>query len=126
MDWSRARREAIRQLADVRRRLAAAEEALNGARTELNEADTRLGAAHDRVAEAEHALGTAEAEQDQARRERYTARRAHERASTLVGRLRRRETDLSGRLDRMPPLGRADEPSFTGSCEPHACLLRPV
>src|SRR5690242_20449448 len=51
--------------------------------------------------------GRRPAARDLARRERYAARQARDRATLMIERLRRRERDLSGRLDRMPPLAPA-------------------
>jgi hypothetical protein len=53
VDSARARREAIRQLDDLRRRLAAAEDALADDLTVMKRAETAFDAANDRFAEAE-------------------------------------------------------------------------
>ncbi len=83
-DTARARREAIRQLDDLRRRLAAAEDALAEARATTKRAEIEFDAASDRFTEAENALDAARAERAQARPARYAARQAHERAITTV------------------------------------------
>lgn len=102
VDWSRVRREAIRQRADVSRRLTAAEDTLTETQAALKQAETEFDTATDRVAEAERALDAAYAERNQARRKRYAARQGHEQASALVARLRRRLAEISNRLDGMP------------------------
>jgi hypothetical protein len=79
-----ARREAARQLAEVRARLEAAEDA-------LTEAEARFAPADGRVAAAEGALHAA-----------YADRQAHERASALMERLQRRMGELTECLSRMP------------------------
>jgi predicted nucleic acid-binding Zn-ribbon protein len=61
-DTARARREAIRQLDDLRRRLAAAEDALAEARATTKRAEIEFDAASDRFTEAENALDAARAE----------------------------------------------------------------
>jgi chromosome segregation ATPase len=97
-DGARGRREAIRQLADLRSRLAAAEDALADALAATKSAEGAFDAASDRFDAAERALDAAREERAQARRERYAARQAHERAAITAGRLQRRVTDLSGWL----------------------------
>jgi hypothetical protein len=104
VDWARARREAMRKQADLRRRLAAAERALADAGAMVAQAEAEFDAASDRFADAESALDAARAERARSRQERYQARQAHERASTTVERLQRRVDELGGRLGRMPPL----------------------
>ena len=74
-----ARREAIRQLAEVRARLEAAEDALTGTGAALKGVEARFAAADERVAAAEDALHAAYADREATRRERYAARQAHER-----------------------------------------------
>ncbi|MGN6174628.1 MAG: hypothetical protein ACTHPS_17040 [Streptosporangiaceae bacterium] len=96
---ARERREAIRQLADLRRRLDAAEHALAEAQTEQKRAETAFDAASDRFTEIEHSLDAARADRDQARRARYAARHAHEKAATRLARLQRRERQLAEQLD---------------------------
>src|SRR5689334_17067135 len=49
-DGARGRREAIRQLADLRRKLAAAEDALTDALAAMKQADERASATADRLA----------------------------------------------------------------------------
>lgn len=49
-------------------------------------------------------LDEAQADRASALRKRDTARQAHERASASVERLQRKVRDLSGTLDRLPPL----------------------
>jgi chromosome segregation ATPase len=56
VNQARARREAIRQLAEVRRRLEAAECALADALAEMKAAEARFDAINDRFGELEHAL----------------------------------------------------------------------
>jgi chromosome segregation ATPase len=107
MDWTRARREAQRRLADVRGRLAAAERKLSDAQASLQAAEHRFSDADGQVSEAERVLDSARAERDHARRERYSARQAHDRASLAIERLQRRARELSDRLSRMPPLSHA-------------------
>jgi chromosome segregation ATPase len=97
-----ARREAIRQLAELRTRLDAAEDVLTAAEASLKQAHTRFDAADDQVAAAEDALHAAYADREAARRERFAARQAHERASAVVERLQRRVSELTGRLAKMP------------------------
>lgn len=101
MDGARGRREAIRQLADLRRRLAAAEEALADALAAMKQAEGAFDAAEDRFGDAERALDAAREERAQARRERYTARQAYERASATADRLARRLAEMAERLERM-------------------------
>jgi hypothetical protein len=111
MDWTRARRETQRRLTDLRARLAAARRELTDAQVTLRRAERRFSAADGKVARAEHTLDDARATRDLARRERYAARQARDRVTLAIERLQRREHDLSGRLDRMPPLGQ-----FHGLC----------
>jgi hypothetical protein len=56
---ARERREAIRQLADLRRRLAVTEDALADALAAMKGAETEYDAASDRFTEAEPALAAA-------------------------------------------------------------------
>jgi uncharacterized protein (DUF3084 family) len=106
--WTaRARREAIRQLADLRRRLAAAEDALAKAQAVAKQAQTAFDTAQDRFTVAEAALDTAREERAQARMARYAARQAYERASLAADRLVRRVRELSERLDRPAELALA-------------------
>jgi hypothetical protein len=107
MDWTRARRETQRRLTDLRTRLAAARRELTAAQATLRRAERRFSTADDTVARAEHTLDDARAARDLARRERYAARQARDRVTLAIERLQRRERDLSGRLDRMPPLAPA-------------------
>jgi uncharacterized protein (DUF3084 family) len=97
-----ARREAIRQLAEVRTRLEASEDALTGAGAALKEVEVRFAAADERVAAAEDALHAAYADREATRRERYAARQAHERAAAMVERLGRRVGQLTDQLGGMP------------------------
>jgi uncharacterized protein (DUF3084 family) len=97
-----ARRDAVRQLAELRTRLEAAEDALAGAEASLKEAQTRFDAADAQVAKAEDALHAAYADREAARYDRYAGRQAHERASTQVERIRRRVGELTDRLGHMP------------------------
>ena len=55
VDGARGRREAIRQLAELRRRLTAAEDALTGAHAATKQAEAAYDAANDRFAAAEGA-----------------------------------------------------------------------
>jgi chromosome segregation ATPase len=103
---ARGRREALRQLNDLRRRLAAAQDGLAGAQATVKRAEAAFDAASDRFAEAERALDAARAERAQARRDRYAAQQAHDRASTAVERLQRRARELSDRLGGMPLITR--------------------
>jgi multidrug efflux pump subunit AcrA (membrane-fusion protein) len=103
VDGARERREAIRQLADLRRRLAAAEEALAGAHAASKHAEEALDAASDRFDDAERAFDAAREDRAQARRERYAARQAYERAAA-ADRLQRRVTEPSDRLGRTAEL----------------------
>jgi hypothetical protein len=103
---ARGRREALRQLNDLRRRLAAAQGGLAGAQATVKRAEAAFDAASDRFAEAERALDAARAERAQARRDRYAAQQAHDRASTAVERLQRRVRELSDRLGGMPLITR--------------------
>lgn len=100
-DGARERREAIRQLADLRRRLTAAEDALTDALAEMKQAEGAFDAAGDRFTEAERVLDQAREERAQARRDRYAARQAYERASVTANRLARRVRELSEHLDAM-------------------------
>jgi hypothetical protein len=106
-DDARARREAIRLLADARRRLAAAEDALAIAQAARKQAEEDYDGASDRFTEAESALDAARERRARAREQRYAARQAHERASTAMVRLQRRVAEMSERLDRMAELRRA-------------------
>jgi uncharacterized protein (DUF3084 family) len=101
---ARDRREAIRQLNELRRRLTAAQDMLADAQVTMKRAEAAFDAASDRSAEAESALDAARAERAQARRDRYAAQQAHERASTAVDRLERRVRELSDRLGGMSAL----------------------
>ncbi len=65
---ARARREAIRQLADLRGRLAAAEDALSEAQAATKRAEAAFDAASDRFTCAEAALDAVREERAQARR----------------------------------------------------------
>ncbi len=118
MDWTRARRETQRRLTDLRFRLAAASRELTDAQITLRRAERRFSAADGKVARAEHTLDDARAARDLARRERYAARQARDRVMLAIERLQRRERDLSGRLDRMPPLG------LSGSCTSSERVIR--
>jgi predicted nucleic acid-binding Zn-ribbon protein len=62
VDRARARREAIRKQAELRRRLTAAEKAYDDAQAQVQQAETAFDAANDRFAEAESALDVARAE----------------------------------------------------------------
>jgi hypothetical protein len=99
-DGARERREAIRQLAGLRRRLAAAEDALTDALAAMKQAEGAFDAASDRFDATERALDAAREERARARRERYTARQSYEQASTTADRLARRVREASERLDR--------------------------
>ena len=99
---ARERREAIWQLADLRRRLAAAEDALADALAAMKSAEGAFDAASDRFDAAERALDAAREDRAQARRGRYAARQAYERAAIAADRLQRRVTEMAGRLSRMP------------------------
>jgi predicted nucleic acid-binding Zn-ribbon protein len=68
VDWARARREATRQLADVRRRLTAAERTLAGLQQQRKRAETQFDEASERVTEAEQALDSARGERERSRR----------------------------------------------------------
>jgi chromosome segregation ATPase len=103
-DSRRARREAIRQLNELRARLDTAEDALVDALATMKRTETAFDAANDRFVEAEHALDAARAERAKAREERYAARQAYERASITLARLQRRVGEMSERLDKMSPL----------------------
>ena len=100
-DGARGRREAIRQLADLRRRLATAEDTLADALAAMKQAEGAFDAASDRFDAAERALDAAREERAQARRDRYAARQAYERASTAADRLTRRVRELAERLERV-------------------------
>ena len=91
------RREAMRQLADLRRRLEAAEGALTDGLAAMKHAEAAFDAADDRFTAAEHALARVREERAQSRRDRYAARQAHERASVTADRLARRVRELSER-----------------------------
>jgi chromosome segregation ATPase len=104
VDWTQLKREARRQLADVRKRLANAQQEHATTEAAAREAETRFDAASARVTDLERALDEACTEQARARRERYAARQARARAAEAVRRLERRERQVSGRLERMPPL----------------------
>src|SRR6516165_4262389 len=87
---ARERRDAIRQLAELRRRLAAAEDALTEAHAAAKRAEEAYDAANDSFASAEAALDAARTERAQAREARYAARQTYQRASTAADRLERR------------------------------------
>jgi len=108
-DGAPGRREAVRQLADLRRRLAAAEDAVTDALAAMKQAEGAFDAASDRFDAAERALDAAREQRAQARRDRYTARQAYERASATADRLARGVRDLAERLDR--PAGLAGSPA---------------
>jgi Sec-independent protein translocase protein TatA len=95
---ARGRREAMRQVADLRRRRAAAQDALVEAHAASKRSEEAFDAANDRFDAAERVLDTARQNHAQARRDRYAARRAYERASATAERLARRERELSGWL----------------------------
>ena len=101
---ARDRREAIRQLADLRRRLEAAERALTDALAASKRAEEAFDAASDRFDAAERALDEAREDRARARRDRYAARQAYERASATADRLARRVRETSERLDRTAEL----------------------
>jgi chromosome segregation ATPase len=101
---ARERREAMRQLADLRRRLEAAEGALTDALVASKRAEEAFDAASDRFDAAERALDEAREDRAQARRDRYAARQAYERASATADRLARRVRETSERLDRAAEL----------------------
>ena len=103
-EGARERREAIRQLAGLRRRLEAAEGALADDLAAMKRAETVFDAASDRFDAAEHALDEAREERAQARRDRYAARQAYERASATADRLARRVRETAERLDRAEEL----------------------
>jgi hypothetical protein len=67
-DEARERREAIRQLADLRRRLAAAEDALTEALAAMKQAEGAFDTASDRFGAAERAHDAAREDRAQARR----------------------------------------------------------
>ena len=99
-------REAIRQLADLRRRLAAAEDALADALAAMKQAEGAFDAASDRFDAAERALDAVREQRAAARRDRYAARQVYELASATADRLARRVRDLAERRDR--PAGLAE------------------
>jgi chromosome segregation ATPase len=99
-------REAIRQLAALRRRLTTAEDALAEARAALKRAETAYDAANDSFTEAERVLDAAREQRARAREAGYAARQAHERAAIAAARLQRRVTALSAHLDEMGGPGR--------------------
>ena len=101
---ARERREAMRQLAGLRRRMEAAEGALTDALAALKRAEEVFDAASDRFNAAERALDEAREDRAQARRDRYAARQAYERASATADRLARRVRETSERLDRAAEL----------------------
>ena len=101
---ARERREAMRQLADLRRRLEAAEGALTDALAASKRAEEAFDAASDRFDAAERALDEVREDRAQARRDRYAARQAYERASVTADRLARRVREVSERLDRSAEL----------------------
>ena len=101
---ARGRREAIRQLAELRRRLAVAEETLTDALAAMKQAEGAFDAASDRFDAAERVLDAAREERAQTRRDRYAARQAYERASATADRLARRVRELAERLDGMAGL----------------------
>ena len=101
---ARDRREAIRQLADLRRRLEAAERALTDALASSKRAEEAFDAASDRFDAAERALDEAREDRARARRDRYAARQAYERASVTADRLARRVRETSERLNRAAEL----------------------
>jgi hypothetical protein len=102
VDGAWERREAIRQLAELRRRLTAAEDALTEAHAAMKRVEAAFDAASDAFTEDKQAaLDAAREQRARAREARYAAQQAHERASTAVARLQRRVTELSERLDRM-------------------------
>jgi hypothetical protein len=102
VDGAWERREAIRQLAELRRRLTAAEDALTEAHAAMKRVEAAFDAASDAFTEDKQAaLDAAREQRARAREARYAAQQAHERAATAVARLQRRVTELSERLDRM-------------------------
>jgi hypothetical protein len=96
-----ARREAIRDLAEVRDRLEAAGDALTGTEAVLKQAEARFAAADERVAAAGNALHAACAGREAARPDCYAARQAHQRTGAMAERLHRRVSERAGRLGRM-------------------------
>ena len=90
---ARERREAIRQLADMRRRLAAAEDALADALAAMTRAEEGRDAASDRFDAAERVVDDARGHRVQARRVRHAARLADKRTAMTTDRLQRRVTD---------------------------------
>lgn len=101
---ARERREAIRQLADLRRRLAAAEDALTDAVAAMKAAEGAFDAASDRFDAAEVLLMRSARSAPRCGGTGTRARQAHERASVTADRLARRVRELSEHLDRMPLL----------------------
>jgi uncharacterized protein (DUF3084 family) len=101
---ARGRREAIRQLSELRRRLVAAQDALAGAQATAQRAETAFEAASEDFAEAEGALDAARERRAHMRRERYAARQARERAAAIVARLEGRVRELSDRAGQPPTL----------------------
>jgi uncharacterized protein (DUF3084 family) len=108
------RREAIRQLADLRRRLAAAEDTLTDALAAMKQAEGVFDAASDRFDAAELVLDTAREERAAAPRDRYAARQACQQASATADRLARRVRDLTERLDRPELVGTRTSSCRTG------------
>ena len=104
VDGARERREAIRQLAGLRRRLAVAEDTLTDALAAMKRAEEAFDAASERFDAAERALDEVREERAQARRDRYAARQAYERASATADRLAQRVRERSERLDRAAEL----------------------
>ena len=98
VDWGRAARLARGELAEVRHRLAAAEQALAAAQATMAGAETQVASALAGVAVAEQALAAARAE-------RELAWQARERAAAEVVPLRRRVSELSDHIARLPGSG---------------------
>jgi hypothetical protein len=125
VNGARERREAIRQLAELRRRLAA-EETPADALAAMKSAEGAFDTANDRFDAAERALDEAREERAQARRERYAARQAHDRAAITADRLQRRVTDLTGWLAELrstalrPGMGGREGPTPRSSGPAHA------
>jgi hypothetical protein len=71
---AQGRREAIRQLAELRRRLAAAEDAFADALAAMKQAEGAFDAASDRFGAAERALDAAREDRANARRDRLAPR----------------------------------------------------
>ena len=117
VDWARARRETIRQLAALHRKLAAAQAVLADAQATLTRTETAFDAANDQVTRTETALEVARTERAQARDERYAARQAHQRASTAVERLQRRADQMSERLNRSTFAGFGDQAAAAAQAE---------